>query len=136
VGILNGYGTAGRVYGLIQACYNWCETLDSVINDAGAVPFETDPRSCILVWHNKAGNTLQTFCHAHVDDLKIIGQEGSLLVAKIEAKVKITWKGFQPEHFRGVQYAYGNNDGIFVYMKNAANSLLPLRKASGTIWTT
>ena len=122
---------ANSVYGLMQACYNWCEKLDSVLIAAGAVPFETDPRSFILVRRDKAGNTLKTFCHAHVDDMKIIGQEVPHLMAKIEEKIKMTWKGFRPEHFCGVQYAYGDNHEIFVYMKDTADSLLALCKSSG-----
>ncbi len=81
--------------------------------------------------HDKAGNTLKTFCHAHVDDLKIIGQEVPHLMAKIEEKVKMTWKGYRPAHFCGVQYAYGDSHELFVYMKDTADSLLALCKASG-----
>ncbi len=57
-------------------------------------------------------------------------------MAKIEAKVKMTWKGFHHEHFCGVQYEYGNNHEIFVYMKDTSDALLPLCKASGTLLTT
>ena len=61
------------VYGLMQACYNWGEKLDGVLHNAGAVPFESDPRSFVLVRRNDDGKLTKTFCHAHVDDLKLIG---------------------------------------------------------------
>ncbi len=66
---------ANSLYGLMQACYNWCEKLDKVLNEIGAVPFETDPRSFVLVRRDAQGQRVKTFCHAHVDDLKLIGQE-------------------------------------------------------------
>ncbi len=63
--------------------------------------------------------------------MKIIGQEVPHFMAKIEEKVKMTWKGYRSEHLCGVQYAYGDNHEIFVYIKDTADSLLALCKASG-----
>ena len=57
-------------------------------------------------------------------------------MAKIEEKIKMTWKGYRPAHFCGVQYAYGDNHVIFVYMKDTTDSLLALCKASGSMWIT
>jgi hypothetical protein len=82
VGLLQ---VANAVYGFLQACYSWCETLDSFLNDAGAVHFETDPRSVILVRRDKAGQLLETLSHAHEDEFKIIGQQVRFLMTKIEA---------------------------------------------------
>ena len=50
---------------------------------------------------------------------------------KLEEKVKMTWKGFRPKAFLGVQYAYGANNEIFVHMKDTAASLRELCKSSG-----
>ncbi len=41
------------------SCYNWCE------NEAGAVPFETDPHIFVLVRCGSKGQRLKTFCRAH-----------------------------------------------------------------------
>ena len=51
-------------------------------------------------------------------------------MSKIEDKVQMTWKGFKPSSFCGVQYAYGAGNEIFVYMKDSADSLLALCRAS------
>ncbi len=122
----------------MQACYNWCEKLDKVLNEIGAVPFETDPRSFVLVRRDGQGQLLKTFCHAHVDDLKLIVKEVPYLMSKIGDRVQMTWKGFRPKpkSFCCVQYAYGEVNETFVYMKDSADSLLALCKASGMMWTT
>ena len=99
------------------------------LHDAGAVPFETDPRSFILARRNDAGKLTKTFCHAHVDDLKLIGQDVPYLMSKLEEKVNMTWKGSQPTAFCGLQYAYGSNREVFVHMKDTADSLRELCKA-------
>jgi hypothetical protein len=52
-------------------------------------------------------------------------------MAKIEEKVKMTWKVYRPARFCGVQYAYGEQHERFVYMKDTADSLPALCKASG-----
>ncbi len=40
---------ADSLSGLMQACYNLCAKLDTMLNEIVAVPFETDPRSFVLV---------------------------------------------------------------------------------------
>jgi hypothetical protein len=98
---------ANSLYGPMQACYNWCEKLDKVLNEIGAVPFETDPRSFLLVRRDVQDQRLKTLCHTHVEDLKLIRQEVPYLMSKIGDRVKMIRNGFRPKSFCGVQYAYG-----------------------------
>jgi hypothetical protein len=116
----------------MQACYNWCEKLDGVLHDAGDVPFDTELRSFSLVWRNEAGKMTNTFSHAHVDDLKLIGEDAPFLMINLEERIKMTWKGFQPKTFCGLQYAYGADHEIFVHMKYTAHSLSELFEAIGS----
>jgi hypothetical protein len=122
---------ANSLLGLMQACYNWGEKLNKVLTAIGAVPFETDPRSFVLVRRDAQGQRVKTFCHAHLDDLKLIGQEVPYLMGKIGDRVQTTWKDLQPESCCGVQDAYGAGNETFVYMKDSADALLALRKTSG-----
>ena len=80
---------ANSVYGLMQACYNWCEKLDGVFERGGAIPMLQDPRSFVLVRYSGT-KTLRTFIHAHVDDMKVIGDEVPAVKAVISKHIKVT----------------------------------------------
>ena len=54
-----------------------------------------------------SGNELlRTFIHAHVDDIKIIGDEVALVKAAISKHIKVIWKdGAEAKVFCGMEYA-------------------------------
>ena len=118
------------VYGLKQACFNWCEKLDGVLFNGGAIPFLQDPRSFILCTR-KGGKLCKTFLHAHVDDMKIIGHDVAAMSRLIDAKIKTTSKGSRPAQFCGLQYEYGKNGEVFMHMSDTIASLIALCEASG-----
>ena len=96
----------------------------------GAVPLETDPRSFSLVRRDAADKQSKTFCHAHVDELKLVGTGVQFRLDNLEEKVIMTCKDSHPKGFCGMQYAYGANHEVFVHIEDAANSLGELCKAS------
>ena len=119
------------IYGLKQSCYNWCEKLDGVLAEGGAIPFQQDPRSFILARYSD-GKLLRTFIHAHVDDMKIIGNEVPFVKAMIAKHIQVTWKGGnRPKIFCGMEYEYSSSGAILLHMQETVLSLVALCEACG-----
>ncbi len=47
---------ANLLWGLMQACYNWVEKVHTVLNEAGALPFETELRTFVFVRRGPRGH--------------------------------------------------------------------------------
>ena len=119
------------IYGLKQSCYNWCEKLDGVLERGGAIPMLQDPRSFVLARYSGT-KILRTFIHAHVDDMKIIGDEVAAVKAMISKHIKVTWKdGKDAKVFCGMQYEYSPSGAILLHMQETVLSLLALCEACG-----
>ena len=119
------------IYGLKQSCYNWCEKLDGVLERSGAIPFLQDPRSFVLARYS-GNELLRTFIHAHVDDMKIIGDEVAFVKAAISKHIKVTWKdGAEAKVFCGMEYAYSSSGAVLLHMHETVLSLLDLCEACG-----
>jgi hypothetical protein len=116
------------VYGLKQSCFNWCEKLDNVLIGGNLIPFLQDPRSFVL-FDQASGK--KTFVHAHVDDVKIVGQQVDKVCLLISKHIVIKDQGPRPRKFCGLEFEYGQGWEFLIHMKFTVQSLVALREACG-----